>query len=143
MSVTITEQLKKELATLAKQYGIALFVLFGSQARGDAHKKSDIDIAYSARNPMPLHTENEMAVALHEIFGTSHVDIVNFSTASPLLLKLVTEEGTPIFEAKSSLFDELYLYANKVYRESSRLRELARDEVLQSIRQYKKELSHA
>lgn len=141
--MVITAQMKEKLAEIAREYGIALFVLFGSQARGDAQKKSDIDLAYSSIHPMPLEKENRMAVALHEIFRTSQVDIVNLSAAAPLLLKLITSEGTPLFEAKPSLFEELYLYANKVYRESARLRELERDEVLRCMRQYKQELSHA
>lgn len=141
--MVITEQIKKELVVLARSYGIALFVLFGSQARGDAHKKSDVDLAYSSLEPLSLQKESEMAVELHEIFRTTHVDIVNLSAAPPLLLKQITSGGVPLFEAKASLFEELYLYANKVYRESARLRELERDEVLRCIQQYKHELSHA
>lgn len=143
MSMIITEQLKKELAAVAREYDIALFVLFGSQAREDTHKKSDVDVAYSSQKPMLFQKENEMAIKLHEIFRTSHVDIVNLSIASPLLLKQITEKGKVLFEAKPSLFEELFLYANKVYRESAQLRELERDEVLRRIQQYKQELSYA
>ena len=35
----------QELAAVAKQYEIKKIVLFGSRARGDNHKQSDIDLA--------------------------------------------------------------------------------------------------
>lgn len=141
--MVITEQIKRELAVLARKYGIALLVLFGSQATGQTNKKSDIDIAYSPREPMSLEKENAMAVTLFDVFKTTRIDLVNLSIASPLLLKQIMEKGKVLFEAKSSLFEELFLYANKVYRESAQLRELERDEVLRRIQQYKQELSHA
>ena len=142
--MVITEQLKKEIAEIARKYNIALFVLFGSQARGDVHKKSDVDIAYSSREPLPLHEENKMAVALQQLFRTSHVDIVNLSAAtSPLLLKNITDEGMPLFEAKPSLFNELFLYALRVYREAKPLFALREEYLFQRINQYKRDLAHA
>jgi predicted nucleotidyltransferase len=141
--MVITEQMRENIAEIARRYGIALFVLFGSQATGQTHKKSDADIAYSSLQPLLLQRENRMAVELHEIFRMSRVDIVNLSAAGPLLLKQVTEAGIPLFEAKPSLFNELYLYAKKVYREARPLFELRRRYVLRKAQQYKKELSHA
>lgn len=141
--MVITEQIKEKLAEVAREYGIALFVLFGSQARGDARKKSDVDLAYSSLKPLSLQKENEMAVELHKLFRTTHLDIVNLSAAPPLLLQRVTNGGVPLFEAKPSLFNELYLYANKVCREARPLFELRRRYVLHKVRQYKNELPHA
>lgn len=37
----------EELIALAKQYDLYKLILFGSRARGDFHKKSDIDLAFS------------------------------------------------------------------------------------------------
>ena len=41
----IEEQVIKEIILLAEKYGIAKVLLFGSRARGDYHRASDIDLA--------------------------------------------------------------------------------------------------
>ena len=44
---SISEQLEAEIVDLAKQHGLNMVVLFGSRARGDHHRTSDIDLAIS------------------------------------------------------------------------------------------------
>lgn len=41
----ISEELLKELVLLSEKYGVEKLILFGSRARGDFHKTSDIDLA--------------------------------------------------------------------------------------------------
>ena len=41
----IDEQVIKEIILLAEKYGIVKVLLFGSRARGDYHRASDIDLA--------------------------------------------------------------------------------------------------
>ena len=41
----IEEQVINEIISLAVKYGIERIVLFGSRARGDYHRASDIDLA--------------------------------------------------------------------------------------------------
>ena len=41
----ITEQVIKEIVLLARKHNIEKVVLFGSRARGDYHRASDIDLA--------------------------------------------------------------------------------------------------
>ena len=41
----IEEQVIKEIILVAEKYGIAKVLLFGSRARGDYHRASDIDLA--------------------------------------------------------------------------------------------------
>ena len=115
---------KNKVADIAKKYGLALVVLFGSRPRGDARAKSDFDIAYSSLKPLAFMEENNMVIALHEVCKTSDVDIVNISNAGPLLLKQIVDEGVVLYEAKESLFNNLYLYAMNQYRESTSLNEL-------------------
>ena len=43
----IQEQVIKEIVALAKKHSIEKVVLFGSRARGDYHRASDIDLAVS------------------------------------------------------------------------------------------------
>ncbi len=128
---------------IAKKYNLALLVLFGSRARGDALEKSDFDVAYSSIAPMDLVEESEMAVELHEIFKTINVDMVNLSNANPLLMKKIVDEGVVLYEAKESLFNSLYLYAMRIYRESEFLNKVRREYVLSRINQHKKDAARA
>ena len=41
----ISEEVIKEIIALAEKYAITKVVLFGSRARGDYHRASDIDLA--------------------------------------------------------------------------------------------------
>ena len=41
----IREEVIKEIIALAEKYAIAKVILFGSRARGDYHRASDIDLA--------------------------------------------------------------------------------------------------
>jgi predicted nucleotidyltransferase len=137
----ITDEQEKQIAEVAKNHKLALLVLFGSRARKDARKNSDFDIAYSSISPMDLSEENQMAVELHSVFKTIKVDIVNLSNASPLLLKKIVDEAVVLYEVEESLFNNLYLYAQRIFRESAFLNKLRMDFVFNRINQYKKDVA--
>ena len=46
----IEKQIIEEIVELAEKHGIAKIVLFGSRARGDYHRASDIDLAVYGGN---------------------------------------------------------------------------------------------
>lgn len=48
----IGEQVIKEITSLAQKHGIDKVILFGSRARGDYHRASDIDLAVYGGNVM-------------------------------------------------------------------------------------------
>ena len=50
MDTGIKEGLIEEIIVLAKKYDIEKVILFGSRARGDYHRTSDIDIAVCGGN---------------------------------------------------------------------------------------------
>lgn len=134
---------KEKIVEIAKCHNLALLVLFGSRARGDGRAKSDFDIAYSSVKPLELNEENRMAVELHSVFKTINVDIVNLRNASPLLLRQIVSEGMPLYESKESIFNALYLYAMRLYRESENLNKLRREYVLGRVDQFKKDVALA
>lgn len=131
---------KEKIAEVAKKHGLALLVLFGSRARGDERQKSDFDVAYSSVKNLSLHEENQMAVELHEVLKTINVDLVNLHHTGPLLLKKITEEGIPLYEIRQSVFNQLYLYALRIFRESKNLNILRQVYVLHTINQFKKDV---
>lgn len=67
--------------------------LFGSRARGDAVRGSDIDIAVLALEPLPEGLLEETRQALEDSQVLFPVDLVDLSTAEPELRKRVEREG--------------------------------------------------
>lgn len=67
--------------------------LFGSRARGDARRASDIDIAIEAEVPLPAELLAEIRDALDESEILPRVDVVDLSRASEGLRQRVHEEG--------------------------------------------------
>ncbi len=68
--------LKKELPFLASKYGIKRIAVFGSYAKGNQKKKSDIDILVDIKKPLGLDFI-ELADRLEEILGKK-VDVATF-----------------------------------------------------------------
>ena len=70
-------------------------ILFGSRARGDARKWSDIDLAIDSKNELPP----EILSALREAFEDSNillnVDVVDLRDASVEIRNAVLREGVP------------------------------------------------
>jgi len=81
---------------LKKKDEILFAYLFGSCAREDSGKFSDIDIAVYTRNS--LHYDVYLAITseLSDITGR-HVDIVPLNEAPPLLCYQVIQEGKLLF----------------------------------------------
>jgi predicted nucleotidyltransferase len=75
--------------------------LFGSQARGDAHPGSDVDVAVfvdRARAPdAPFGYPAELATALASTCGAERVDVVVLNEAPPLLYHRVLRDGIRLF----------------------------------------------
>ena len=107
------ENIKPKIAKLAEKYGLSLVLLFGSQATGKTHPRSDVDIAYLSEKPVDLMEESAISVALMDIFKTSFIDLVSLRNASPLLQKEIADNATVVYESKKSLFNEFIINAFK------------------------------
>ena len=127
--MVVTEQMKKELAELAREYNIALLVLFGSQATGHTHKKSDVDIGFLSRTDIDYRKCYELSVSLARIFKNRDVELVNLGAVSPELKKQVADQGLLLHEEHPSAFDLFKIHANRIYMETKPLRRY-RDEYL-------------
>jgi len=68
--------LKKELPKLASEYGVRRIAIFGSYAKGEQKKKSDIDILIDIKKPLGLDFV-ELVDRLGKILGTE-VDVATF-----------------------------------------------------------------
>lgn len=90
----IRPEVIREIRDLARTYGVEKVVLFGSRARGDYHRVSDIDLA--------IMGGNKAAFALDVDEDTSTLlrfDIVDLDgQVQPELLESIRREGRVIYE---------------------------------------------
>lgn len=70
-------------------------ILFGSRARGDARRWSDIDVGIRPMRPLPAGLLAETRAALEESSLLLNVDLVNLDEAGPALKRAIEQEGKP------------------------------------------------
>ena len=90
----IKMQVIEELRALAQLYGLEKVILFGSRARGDFYRTSDIDLAVSGGDIVrfSLDAEEETSTLLQ-------FDVVDLnSTLDEELRQSIDSEGRIIFE---------------------------------------------
>ncbi len=120
----ISEAVKQKIEVLAGKYELILLVLFGSQVSGFTHAESDVDVAYLSDRKLNFDEEVLLNFDLTEIFGNDKVSLVNFKTAPPLLLKQIVTNALVLYEKTPHIFNEMYVYALKMYEEARPLFEL-------------------
>ena len=90
----LRQKLINEICKLAEKYEIEQVILFGSRARGDYHKTSDIDLAVCGGDIVrfSLDVEEETPTLLK-------YDIVNLDGAvQDALLASIQKEGKVLYE---------------------------------------------
>jgi predicted nucleotidyltransferase len=90
----ISEKVVEEIITLAKKHKLHGVVLFGSRARGDFYRTSDIDLAIWGGDTMrfALDVDEETTTLLR-------YDVVDLDRpVQPELLESIREEGRIIYE---------------------------------------------
>lgn len=90
----IREAVLTEIRDLAEKYGLERVVLFGSRARGDYKKTSDIDLAVTGGNItlFTLDVEEETSTLLS-------FDVVNLDgSVQEELRKSIEQEGKLLYE---------------------------------------------
>lgn len=71
----------------------ARLVLFGSRARAEASRVSDIDLALYAEKPIPAEEMSALREALEESSVPFRVDLVDCATAPAALRQAIEREG--------------------------------------------------
>lgn len=115
------EALKKEFPPVAKQQGIELAVLFGSQASGKVHKKSDIDIAVLSKQSLSPADLAKLTIALSHTFKIARLELCDLKKATPLLLQQIALKSVLLYEEEKGLFARFRVYALKLFMEAKPL----------------------
>lgn len=130
------EKFKPAIKELAEKYQLSLVLLFGSQVTGETHPESDFDIAYYANRKVDFNDKIMINTILTGILENINVQLVDAKTASPLLLKKIVTQAIVLYEGYPHLFDELYIYAQRMYGEAEPLFELREHYVTNKIKNY-------
>ena len=90
----IKEQVINEIIELAKHHKIEKIILFGSRARGDYHRASDIDLAVYGGNVV------EFAVDVEEMTSTLlSYDVIDMKKEHKQnLIEAIEKEGVLLYE---------------------------------------------
>lgn len=118
------EQAKKAAETVAKKHGLGFVVLFGSQATGRTHEKSDIDIGVVGRAPIAFDAQTDIWREFSDVFHRDDIEIVDLFDAMPTMMYVVARDGRILFEDSLERFTSWKLYAMREWRDTAWLREL-------------------
>jgi len=84
------EQIKSKINRILKKYGVVRAGIFGSYARGEQKKDSDIDILIEPTKNMSLLDLSGLKIELEEALGRK-VDLVSYKYIHPYLKKRILE----------------------------------------------------
>ena len=116
----IDEKVKCEIGEIATKHKLSLVVLFGSQATGRVHTKSDIDIAVL---PKVQDALSKAAEDIGGAFGRNDVEVADLSVPSPYLWRAVARDGMLLFEMEPGLFSKWRLRAMTLWYDTEPIRE--------------------
>ena len=88
----ILETLLLVKPVLNKKFGIGKIALFGSCARNEANKNSDIDIAVHFNIPSTFGNLGRLTAFLESLFDGRKVDIVEFDRMIPVVMKQAKQD---------------------------------------------------
>ncbi len=93
------QYIKNNAVPILKLQGVTKAALFGSFARGQQNKKSDIDMLVCLKKGASLFDLVELKLNLEKKFGAK-VDLVTYKSLHPLLRARVLREQKVIYEKK-------------------------------------------
>ena len=119
---------KNKIAEIAKRHNLVLVVLFGSQATGATHSKSDVDIAVlGSMNFDRFALANELDRALER----DDVEVIDMSQASPTMMYVLIRDGKALYENTHGAFMKWKFYAIREWLDTAWLRKLGNRKLIE------------
>lgn len=94
------QAIKKKVVPILKRQGVTKAALFGSAARGEMKKRSDIDILIKFSGKKSLLDLVKVQFILEDKLGKK-VDLLTYNSIHPLLKDIILKEQKIIYEKKS------------------------------------------
>ena len=95
-----TNLITKKIIPILKEQDVLKAAYFGSFARGETKKNSDIDILVKLKGNKTLLDLIEIKQTLETILGKK-VDLITYNGLNPLLKKAILKEQKIFYEKKS------------------------------------------
>lgn len=95
------QAIAKQIVPILKRQGVTKAALFGSCARGEMKKRSDIDLLIKLKKGKTLFDIVRLKLELEERLGRK-VDIVEYDAIRPLLRDIILREQKSIYEREKS-----------------------------------------
>lgn len=103
------------LTNWCKKYQIDLCILFGSNATGRVHPRSDVDLALYSKITNLMELKLQLIGELEDLLQ-AEVDLtILHGDMSPLLLHEILLKGNPLFVSRREILIEKQIYAIKMY----------------------------
>lgn len=87
------EEIARVFAPVLRRHPHARLALFGSRARGDARRASDIDLALVSLEPLPAAEMAALREALEESRVPWRIDLVDYASAPAELRAAIDRES--------------------------------------------------
>jgi|SRR3989338_4160740 len=97
--IMTTKSIKKQIMPILKRQGVIKAALFGSIARGEMKKNSDIDILVKLKKGKSLFDFVGLKLELEEKLGKK-VDLVTYSAIKPRLKDIILKDEKIIYEKR-------------------------------------------
>lgn len=85
------QNIKKKISPILKHYGVKRAAIFGSFVRGEAKKKSDIDILIEFKGEKSLLDLIGLEIELEKTLKKK-VDVLTYNSLHPLLRDIILKE---------------------------------------------------
>jgi hypothetical protein len=95
-----TKSIKKQIVPILRRQGVTKAALFGSCARGEMKKRSDIDILVKLKKGKSLFDFVGLKLELEEKLGKK-VDLVTYRAIKPRLKDIILKDEKIIYEKRS------------------------------------------
>ena len=125
------EDSKLKIKELAEKYSLSLVVLFGSQATGAVHTKSDVDIAALGANSLDRFA---LANDLDKVFERNDVEVIDMNGASPTMMYVLVRDGKLLYENTIGAFMKWKFYAIREWINTAWLRKLSDKKLIEWAR---------
>jgi predicted nucleotidyltransferase len=120
----INKKINQQIKKIALENGLDLVVLFGSFAKGNEIKESDIDIGiFRKTGGLTFDDQVVLNHKFAELFKNINIDVSIISPNNPVLMFSILKYGKILFTTENKIADTLRLYAWKLMMESKYFRD--------------------
>ena len=142
MSNLLSERTRGRLeAYLSSRPDVVAAILFGSRARGEERKGSDLDIGILLTREQAQAGVNrsQLVTDLMEVFGRADVDAVILNDAPPLLQHRVVRDGHVLYSRDDGAVAEFTVRAIQRYEDTRPLRKLQAEQLRRRLALHRSE----